>query len=65
MKKHWLVTYSQKNENGNTLSANIVLDVRPEVWLLVAVRRWPEANTILLFAMEISESMYNDLHGEI
>jgi len=63
---YWLITYSQKGAMGNTIAANIVVKhISPADWLLAMVKKFPDANTLLLFAIEISEKQFSDLKGEI
>ena len=62
----WLITYSQKSAAGNTLSANCVIHhTHPADWLLEMTEKYPNDNTILLYAIEISQTQVTLLDGEI
>lgn len=55
----WLITFSQvTTPGGKPITANTVLnsDCTPAIWLAGAIKKWPEADTKLLFALQIEDA---------
>lgn len=60
---YWLITYSQFGTAGNRITANsCTMHIHPSDWLVAMINKSPETGTILLFAIEISKSQFEDLN---
>jgi hypothetical protein len=53
---YWLITYSQWTGQQDKVANTSVTHMTPGTWLAEMVKKYPDGNTILLFAMEISQS---------
>lgn len=58
--KYWLITYSQ-----DKIVANDVSRKHPADWIRSMMDDFPNTNTILLFAIEITKKQFSALDGEL
>ena len=62
--KYWLIYYSQRS-GSHTATANEVSKESPVQFLNRYMTEYPEADTKIMWAIEISEEDFNLLDGEL
>ena len=58
---YWLITYSQWTGQQKKICNTSVTDMTPGTWLAEMLKKYPDADTILLFAMGISQAECKEL----
>ncbi len=59
---YYLLTFSQTGSRGNTLNANAITeDISPARWLSEMIQRFPDAETTLLYSIEINQNEFQAL----
>lgn len=62
--QHWLITYSQ-NTGAQVKTVNKVIDTHPADWLLDALQKYPDADTVLINAIKIMGWQYLELREHL
>ncbi len=64
---YWLITYSQlaSSDRNRTLIANTATKLHPADWLCDTVKSFPDADTKLLFSMEINQAQFKKVRDNV
>lgn len=62
---HWLITYTQWTGRAHKTVNLPIKNMHPADWLIYTLKAQPEAQTVLLFATEISAVQFGELNERL